>query len=222
MGHPLTEAEFPITRRIPPRGRYIGPDELAQSGIDRFRAAVRGHRLRTPINTLTGLRITDAGFGTLTCSMPASPWWQTGAGVSQRGRSLSLPTLPRRGASSPRPAHGWVRARRNFRWISSDPRRYAVGRSSLEDGSSTRRDRSGSPRSSFKTVAVACWHTAPPASSYSRSIPRTFPSGGSLVIRTSPEPSRTSSPSMAISAARSSSTQRRESRSFGNRSRRST
>jgi hypothetical protein len=114
MGHPLTEAEFPITRRIPPRGRYIGPDELAQSGIDRFRAAVRGHRLRTPINTLTGLRITDAGFGTLTCSMPASPWWQTGAGVSQRGRSLSLPTLPRRGASSPRPAHGWVRTRRKL------------------------------------------------------------------------------------------------------------
>ncbi|MGH2785587.1 MAG: PaaI family thioesterase, partial [Actinomycetota bacterium] len=79
------DATLPITRRYPPRGRYAGPNDLAMSGIDRGRTAAQGRGIGSPVNRLTGLRITDAGMGMLTCAMPVSPWWQSGAGVLPAG-----------------------------------------------------------------------------------------------------------------------------------------
>jgi acyl-coenzyme A thioesterase PaaI-like protein len=48
------------------------------------REPVRG-TFPPPLVLLSGLRYTDAGLGTATVAMPASPWWQSAAGVFPAG-----------------------------------------------------------------------------------------------------------------------------------------
>lgn len=75
----------PVTLRESPPDVQWGPDALGLSGLEQMRA-MRDRRLpEPPIATLTGLRVTDVGLGKATFAMPASPWWQSGAGVFLAG-----------------------------------------------------------------------------------------------------------------------------------------
>lgn len=69
----------------PPRGSFADPEVLGLNGLDRMRAVVRGQMPAPPIYHLTGLAPIEAGPGTATFSMPASPWFATPAGVFNAG-----------------------------------------------------------------------------------------------------------------------------------------
>jgi uncharacterized protein (TIGR00369 family) len=79
----MAEVE-PIWREAP-RGSFGDRRLLALDGLERMRESVRGGFPAPPIHHLTGLRLTEAGPGTSTFAMPASPWWQTPAGVFNAG-----------------------------------------------------------------------------------------------------------------------------------------
>ncbi len=51
-----------------------------------------------PISKLTGLRLSEASLGMASASMPASPWWQSGAGVFLAGTTAFVSDLPLGGA----------------------------------------------------------------------------------------------------------------------------
>src|SRR3977135_3558173 len=84
----------PVTlRELPPRVQW-GADALRMSGLEQMRA-VRDHRLpEPPISTCTGLRAPDVGLGKATFAMPASPWWQSGAGVFLAGTLAFVADAP--------------------------------------------------------------------------------------------------------------------------------
>ena len=64
------------------------------SGLEQMRAALE-HRLpEPPISVLTGLRVTDVGLGKTTFAMPASAWWQSGAGVFLAGTLAFVADAP--------------------------------------------------------------------------------------------------------------------------------
>lgn len=68
----------------PVRGRFAyfeHPWLLGLSGLDQFRPFLRRQLPLAPLYHLTGLVATEAALGTTTFTMPASPWWQSGAGV---------------------------------------------------------------------------------------------------------------------------------------------
>ena len=84
----------PVTLREPPPQVQWGPEALRMSGLELMRAA-RDRRLpEPPITTLTGLRPTDVGLGKTTFAMPASPWWQSGAGVFLAGTLAFVADAP--------------------------------------------------------------------------------------------------------------------------------
>lgn len=59
----------------PPRGEFPDPAKfMALSGLDQLRSFLTGHGPRPPISYLTGMRPTDAGFGTSVFTMPATDW----------------------------------------------------------------------------------------------------------------------------------------------------
>ena len=85
---------LPVTRREPPPEVHWGAEALKMSGLEQMRAA-RDHRLaEPPISTLTGLGVTDVGLGKATFAMPASPWWQSGAGVFLAGTLAFIADAP--------------------------------------------------------------------------------------------------------------------------------
>jgi uncharacterized protein (TIGR00369 family) len=71
--------------REPVRGGYADVSFLGLDGMERMRASLRGFGFAPPIHHLTGLRPTEAGSGSAVFAMPASPWWQTSAGVFTPG-----------------------------------------------------------------------------------------------------------------------------------------
>jgi len=73
------------TSREPVRGGYPDPSFLALSGLERMRRAVKGAMPTPPIGHLIGLRPIEAGIGTCTFSMPASPWLQCHTGMFAGG-----------------------------------------------------------------------------------------------------------------------------------------
>src|SRR5207302_6695145 len=82
------------TLRQPPPQVHWGSEALGMSGLELMRAA-RDRRLpEPPISTLTGLRPTDVGLGKTTFAMPASPWWQSGAGVFLAGTLAFVADAP--------------------------------------------------------------------------------------------------------------------------------
>src|SRR5256886_1487627 len=84
----------PVPLREPPPQVHWGPEALRMSGLELMRAA-RDRRLpEPPISTLTGLRPTDVGLGKTTFAMPASPWWQSGAGVFLAGTLAFVADAP--------------------------------------------------------------------------------------------------------------------------------
>ncbi|HEX2240817.1 MAG TPA: PaaI family thioesterase [Actinomycetota bacterium] len=59
----------------PPRGEFPDPAKfMALSGLEQMRSFLTGHGPRPPISYLTGMRPTDAGFGTSVFTMPATDW----------------------------------------------------------------------------------------------------------------------------------------------------
>ena len=65
----------------PARGGFPEPGFSALPGIDRARAYLRRLVPRPPLSHLLGIRITQVGAGTATCTMPSSPWLQTSTSV---------------------------------------------------------------------------------------------------------------------------------------------
>ena len=59
-----------------------------------LRANVNGQLPDAPISRLTGLRLSEVGHGTASAAMPASLWWQTGAGVFFSGTVAFVADLP--------------------------------------------------------------------------------------------------------------------------------
>ncbi len=71
----------PLTLRQPPRGAIWGPETLALSGLEMLRSNIARTLPDAPVSRLTGLRLSEVGLGMASAAMPASLWWQTGAGV---------------------------------------------------------------------------------------------------------------------------------------------
>ena len=65
----------------PARGGFPESGFDALPGIERARAYLRRLVPRPPLSHLLGIRITQVGAGTATCTMPASPWLQASTGV---------------------------------------------------------------------------------------------------------------------------------------------
>jgi uncharacterized protein (TIGR00369 family) len=71
-----------------PRGRFAYleyPGLMSLPGLEQFRPFMRGQVPLAPLFHLTGLEFVEVGVGTATSAMPASPWWQSGAGVFTAG-----------------------------------------------------------------------------------------------------------------------------------------
>lgn len=67
--------------REQPRGSTWGADVLQSSGLEVLRAGLERRLPDAPVTRLTGLRLSEVGLGMATAWMPASEWWQSGAGV---------------------------------------------------------------------------------------------------------------------------------------------
>ena len=65
----------------PVRGVIGDMSFLARPGLESMRRAVRGEVSRPPIHHLTGLTPTEAGLGTMTFTMPVTPWLEDAAGI---------------------------------------------------------------------------------------------------------------------------------------------
>jgi uncharacterized protein (TIGR00369 family) len=76
---------LPLVMREPVRGAIQGRDFLDLSGLERVRAIMEGKLPRSPMSRLTGLHPTDVGLGMATFAMPATGWWQSGAGQFPAG-----------------------------------------------------------------------------------------------------------------------------------------
>jgi uncharacterized protein (TIGR00369 family) len=79
------ETKIPPIVREPPQGRTWSSEVLQMSGVEMLRASIERELPDPPITKLTGLRLSEAGPGMASVWMPASPWWQSGAGVFLAG-----------------------------------------------------------------------------------------------------------------------------------------
>lgn len=75
----------PLTVRESPRGQLWGAEVLPMPGLDMLRASLERRLPDPPITRLTGLRLSEVGLASASVWMPASPWWQSGAGVFLAG-----------------------------------------------------------------------------------------------------------------------------------------
>jgi uncharacterized protein (TIGR00369 family) len=76
---------IPLIVREPPQGATLPSEVVQLSGLDLLRASLGRELPAPPITNLTGLRLSEVGLGMATAWMPASPWWQSGAGVFLAG-----------------------------------------------------------------------------------------------------------------------------------------
>src|SRR2546423_1688244 len=89
---PTTTVAF--INREPPRGAHWDSTALQMSGLEIMRAQLERRLPEPPITVLTGLRVSDVSLGKITFAMPASPWWQTGAGVFLAGTLAFVADAP--------------------------------------------------------------------------------------------------------------------------------
>jgi uncharacterized protein (TIGR00369 family) len=85
---------LPFISREPARGAQWDSAALQMSGLEIMRAQLERRLPEPPITVLTGLRVTDVSLGKTTFAMPASPWWQTGAGVFLAGTLAFVADAP--------------------------------------------------------------------------------------------------------------------------------
>lgn len=74
----------PLVGREPARGTYLPAEDFELPGLERLRCLIK-RPTAPPFGHFSGLRFTDAGIGSATVAMPASPWWQTRSGVFSAG-----------------------------------------------------------------------------------------------------------------------------------------
>src|SRR5919108_6549770 len=91
-----TDTFIPVTLQKPPPRAGWAAGAMGLSGLEQMRAARDRRLAEPPISTLTGLRVTDVGLGKTTFAMPASPWWQSGAGVFLAGTLAFVADAPPR------------------------------------------------------------------------------------------------------------------------------
>lgn len=84
----------PFISREPPRGARWDATALQMTGLEIMRAQLERRLPEPPITVLTGLRVSDVTLGRVTFAMPASPWWQTGAGVFLAGTLAFVADAP--------------------------------------------------------------------------------------------------------------------------------
>src|SRR2546430_16714253 len=85
---------LPFISREPARGAHWDSAALQMSGLEIMRAQLERRLPEPPITVLTGLRVSDVSLGKTTFAMPASPWWQTGAGVFLEGTQGFVAVAP--------------------------------------------------------------------------------------------------------------------------------
>jgi len=90
----MVERLVPLTLREPPRGAAWGAEVIQMSGLEMLRASIERRLPDAPISKLTGLRLSEASLGMASASMPASTWWQSGAGVFLAGTTAFVSDLP--------------------------------------------------------------------------------------------------------------------------------
>jgi hypothetical protein len=84
---------MPLITREALRGATSDVDVLQQSGLDLVRASVQGGLPDPPVSRLTGLHLSEGGRGMASAWMPASRWWQSGAGVFLAGTTAFVADL---------------------------------------------------------------------------------------------------------------------------------
>ena len=72
---------LPQVQGGPVRGGFPDPGFYSLPGLDQVNALRRGLVPRPPLSHLTGLAVTEAGPGTATLTLPASPWLDSGEGL---------------------------------------------------------------------------------------------------------------------------------------------
>ncbi len=84
----------PFISREPARGAEWDSTALQMTGLEIMRAQLERRLPEPAITVLTGLRVSDVSLGKTTFAMPASPWWQTGAGVFLAGTLAFVADAP--------------------------------------------------------------------------------------------------------------------------------
>jgi uncharacterized protein (TIGR00369 family) len=90
----MPEQPVALPLREPARGALWGADVLQVSGIEMLRTFLDRGLPDPPVARLTGLRLSEVGLGIATAAMPASAWWQSGAGVFLAGTIAFVADLP--------------------------------------------------------------------------------------------------------------------------------
>lgn len=90
----MADRPVALTIREPVRGTTWGPEVARMSGLEMLRASLERRLPDAPITKLTGLRLSEVGLGLASASMPASPWWQSGAGVFLAGSTAFVSDMP--------------------------------------------------------------------------------------------------------------------------------
>ena len=76
---------IPLTVREAPQGLTWGAEVLQLPGLEVLRGSLERRLPDPPITKLTGLRLSEVGLAMASAWMPASPWWQSAAGVFLAG-----------------------------------------------------------------------------------------------------------------------------------------
>src|SRR2546423_125079 len=94
MPESVPATALPFISREPARGAQWDSRALQMNGLEIMRAQLERRLPEPPITVLTGLRVSDVSLGKTTFAMPASPWWQTGAGVFLAGTLAFVADAP--------------------------------------------------------------------------------------------------------------------------------
>ena len=84
---------IPLTVREAPQGSTWGAEVLQLPGVELLRSSLERRLPDPPVTKLTGLRLSEVGLGMASAWMPASPWWQSAAGVFLAGTSAFVANL---------------------------------------------------------------------------------------------------------------------------------
>src|SRR5262249_29771537 len=103
----MDERPVRLPLRDPPRGAFLGRQVVGYSGLEMLRAVLEKRLPEAPICKLTGLRRSEASLGMVSAAMPASPWWQSGAGVFLAGTTAFVCDMPLGGSVLTSAPAGW-------------------------------------------------------------------------------------------------------------------
>ncbi len=82
-----------LIAREAPQGAMWGPEVLHMPGLELLRSSLERQLPDPPMTKLSGLRLSEVGLGMATTFMPASEWWQSGAGVFFAGTTAFVADL---------------------------------------------------------------------------------------------------------------------------------